>query len=292
MLRQGKWREGFNEFEWRVKAKPPVPVPEACLSDPPGTRVLIWKDQGLGDALQYLRFVVCLNERGFRIFLHLPKALVRLGQSMLGVEGATSTEETPPAVDRQLGLGRLPWLIGVDTPAGTWHGPYLFSPRNGPRLTPRSSEGEHRVGIVWAGSPIHPNDQFRSATVPSLAPLFDVPGVTWYSLQIGRWDEPRPSRAIDLAPRIKDCADTAALLAQMDLLITVDTSISHLAGALGIPTWVLLPHRIDWRWSPGEGISDWYPSIRIFRQPSPGDWLGLASIVRDRLRTFAAGDGV
>lgn len=290
LLRMGVWHVGLAEFEWRHRLpgapRPPLPLPQARLDDPPGTRVLVWSDQAVGDALQYLRFVPHLAAHGLAPVLHLPRALARLVQSLgadLSQEG-----ERPVAADRQIALGSLPWLLGIEGPTGTWPGPYLAPPPDGPGLPPPTRPASLSAGIVWAGSPLHANDRARSMTVADLAPLFTVPGVAWYSLQLGRPDEVRPAGAIDVAPLIGDFADTAALLAGLDLLVTVDTSICHLAGALGVPTCLLLARRIDWRWIPGDGATGWYPSTIMFRQDHAGDWSGPVAQVRQRLAGLAA----
>ena len=286
LMRMGDWRRGLAEMEWRHRLPdaplPPAPLPQATLDDPPGTRVLLWSDQGLGDALQYLRFIPGLRERGLRPLLHLPRTLARLAQTIPGVESVT-VDGKPPAADRQIGLCSLPWLLRLDGPDGTWNGPYL-SPPDGLRLDRRPGLA---VGVVWAGSPRHTNDRNRSMAAGDLAPLFDLAGIAWYSLQLGRPGEARPSTAVDLAPLINDLADTAGLLTQLDLLVSVDTSICHLAGALGVPAWVLLPPRIEWRWTPGDGATAWDPSWRLFRQRRAGDWSAPGAAVREGLAHLA-----
>ena len=289
LLRMGQWREGYAEFEWRLQMfdspKAPLPLPKLSLADPPGTRVLVWSDQGLGDVLHHIRFIHQLQERGYVLSLHVPASLARLIRSMPQAPAMTTVGETPSDADRQISFGSLPWLFGAD-PDTAWHGPYLTLPSKNPRIGTLSPE-KLAVGIVWAGSSLHANDRFRSSSLADLAPLFDLPGVDWYSLQLKRSHEPLPTGMIDLAPKIGDFADTAALLTQLDVLVSVDTSICHLAGALGIPAYVLLPHSFDWRWRPGEGISSWYPSLRLYRQQRVNDWSAPVTAVREQLATLA-----
>ena len=145
-------------------------------------------------------------------------------------------------------------------------------------MTLPPADGRRRIGLVWAGSPTFSNDKHRSIALATLAPLLDAAGdCQWFSLQKGdaaarRADLPDPARLHDLAPQLNDYGDTAAALAQLDLLITVDTSVAHLAGALALPTWLLLPFNADWRWQQERTDSPWYPSLRLFRQSSLGDW--------------------
>lgn len=290
LLRMGVWHLGLAEFEWRHSLpgapRPPLPLPQLRPDDPPETRVLVWSDQAVGDALQYLRFVPRLAASGLAPVLHLPQALVRLARG-LGVE-VTLEGERPAPADRQIALGSLPWLLDIEGPTGTWPGPYLAPPPDGPVLPPPNRPAGLSAGIVWAGSPLHANDRARSMSVADLAPLFTVPKIAWYSFQLGRADEARPAGAIDAAPLIGDFADTASLLAGLDLLVTVDTSVCHLAGALGVPTCLLLPRRIDWRWIPGDGATGWYPSMIMARQDQAGDWSGPVARVREWLAARAA----
>jgi hypothetical protein len=158
------------------------------------------------------------------------------------------------------------------------------------RLGPR--DGSLRVGLVWAGNPQVANDRVRSPRLAPLRPLFDVPGVTWCLLQQGdgRRDlEPAlpPGRVLDLAPHARDFADTAAAMAELDLMVSSDTSTAHLAAALGVPTWVILHYAADWRWMEGESTA-WYPGLRIFRQGEPGGWPEAVGRLRAALASLAA----
>jgi hypothetical protein len=133
-----------------------------------------------------------------------------------------------------------------------------------------------RVGLVWAGNPEHNNDRNRSLPFAALAPLWNIPGIRWYSLQVGErradLNAAPPGTIEDLSPALDDFAETAAAISQLDLVVTVDTSVAHLAGAIGRPTWVMLPSAPDWRWLTGRPDSPWYPSVRLFRQPERGEW--------------------
>jgi len=290
LLLLGQWREGLAAFEARrrlpTRVPPPVDLPDWTGAEPPGCRILIWNDQGFGDALQYLRFVPTLVQRGFRPVLRLPAELVRIARSLPGDVIVLGPSNPDRPADRQIPLGSLPYRLGLDAPEGSWSGAYLTAP-TAPRVPPRAGL---KVGLVWAGSKSHDNDARRSLALAALAPLFAVPDVAWYSLQIG----PRaadlagaPEGITDLAGTIGDFADTAAYLAQLDLLISVDTSIVHLAGALGCPVWLLVARPADWRWLAQGGTTGWYPSVRLFRQSVPGQWSPVVTAVRTALTAMA-----
>ena len=198
-------------------------------------------------------------------------------------------EDVPP-FDVQFPLVSLPRIFGSDEDSLPSDVPYLKAPepcREAWRAPAGGDEGV-RVGLIWAGSPDHPNDANRSLQADLYRPLLSVPGVTFHSLQtgdgasqLGRWDQ--AGRVRDFGPQIQDFADAAAAMERLDLVITVDTAPAHLAGALGRPVWVLLPHVPDWRWMLEREDSPWYPTMRLFRQPSPGNWAEVVERVKDAL---------
>jgi hypothetical protein len=151
--------------------------------------------------------------------------------------------------------------------------------------------GALQVGLVWRGGAVHPLNAVRSLHLPDLAPLLEMPGCRFWSLQQGmdeaerQWAAARPALAL-LGDRFGSMADTAAVVEQLDLVLAVDTSVAHLAGALGQPTWLLLPANGEWRWLDGRADSPWYPAMRIFRQPAPGDWAGVVEALRAALRNL------
>jgi hypothetical protein len=171
--------------------------------------------------------------------------------------------------------------------------PYLTAPATGLDLA-GDPGGRMQVGLVWAGAPTHKHDRRRSLPVELLGELADWPGIQWHSLQVG-------SRAADLnrlnlagkitdwGSRFRDFGDTARVVSQLDLVISVDTAVAHLAGALGKPVWTLLPFAAEWRWMLGREDSPWYPTMRLFRQPAPGDWMGLLQHVRAGLAKLLTG---
>jgi Tfp pilus assembly protein PilF len=290
LLLLGQWREGLAAFEARrrlpIRVPPPLDLPDWTGTEPPGCRILVWNDQGFGDAIQYLRLVPALVRGGYRPILRLPGELVRLARSLSPEIPVLDPSDADPPVERQIPLGSLPYCLGLTTPDGSWDGAYLTAPV-GRRLRDRPGL---KVGLVWAGSASHDNDARRSIAIAALAPLFDLPGIAWHSLQIG----PRaadlaglPIEIEDLGADIGDFADTASYLMQLDLLISVDTSIVHLAGALGCPVWMLAARPADWRWLAEGETTGWYPSVRLFRQRERGQWPPAVAAVKSALAALA-----
>jgi Tfp pilus assembly protein PilF len=277
LLLQGRWADGFAEYEWRLRLPNALsqPWPASARTDdlPAGSRVLVWNDQGMGDAIQYLRLTARLADKGYRVFVLVQDQLKTLAASAPGVEAAFGPEDLPQAVDAHVPLCSLPHVLGW-TPDDACRGPYLRTSKKIP--LPVGADGRSkRIGLVWAGNPTHANDANRSMRLADFQPLLDRPGVTWFSLQLG--EGPSASRFAgqvrDLSPLLTDFSATAAVLTELDLLISVDTAAAHLAGALGRPTWILLPAiGGDWRWGIAGETTAWYPSVRLFRQRRASDW--------------------
>ncbi|SEC96814.1 Predicted O-linked N-acetylglucosamine transferase, SPINDLY family [Rhizobiales bacterium GAS191] len=282
----GKKLRGFQQPPWRGEALD-------------GKTILLHAEQGFGDSLMLLRYAPMVAARGGRVVIEVPKSLARLAARLAGGPYTIITEGAAlPAFDLHCPLMSLPLALGtrLDTiPAAI---PYLGAePEAATRWQQRLAGAPGlKVGIVWAGSPAHRNDRLRSIGLDQVAVLFDLPGVRWFSLQAGERakdlttfdlatpDLARHARVTDLSPGLADFAETAAAVAGLDLLITVDTAAAHLAGALGRPVWILLPFNPDWRWLLGRDDSPWYPTARLFRQQAPGDWNGVLAVVRQALR--------
>lgn len=288
LLTQGRLAEGFAEYEWRAELpgamQNPWKLPVWTGREPPGTRVLLWADQGFGDALQFLRYVPQVAARGHRCILVLRPELHRVAAMVAGVVEVRLPDADMGDVDAHLALSSLPHRLGRTMP--DWSGPYLAVPEG---VRP-PAEAEGAIGLIWAGDPRQPYDADRSAPLASLAPLLDLPGTRWVSLQVGERSadlarSPWVGRIPDLGARFGDFADTAAAMARLRLVISTDTSTAHLAGALGRPGWVMLPaFECDWRWGEQAAISPWYPTLRLFRQPARADWHGLAERMAAALR--------
>jgi len=249
-----------------------------------GETLLIYEEQGHGDTIHFLRYLPLVRERAgdCRIILECPPLLARLLRHSRNAFGAQVVAPNHPAhltsqPGRQISSLELPFALRCWAPLPV-AGPYLQADPVA-RAVWRArlgSTAQLRVGVAWAGNPKHPNDRRRSMPAEKLLPLLGMPGATFHSLQIQ--PEGGPPKAlldaglIDLTSSITDFADTAALISELDLVITVDTAVAHLAGALGRPVWTLLPFVAEWRW--GREIEDtpWYPTMRLFRQPAPGNW--------------------
>lgn len=296
LLLHGDFERGWKEYEWRTRMKSPVGSREFAKpmwdgGDLGGKTILLWGEQGLGDVIQFVRYVPQLLERGAKVILEVFTPLARLFQhSADGVKIAVTGQPLPP-FDVHFPLLSLPLAFG--TTMGTIPGrtPYLAAPAELVRTWGRrfnESGRSLRVGLVWAGRSNHINDRNRSMRLNQFTSLKDIAGASFYSLQKG---PPRSQIAggafpglIDWTDKLDDFADTAALVANLDLVITVDTAVAHLAGAIGKPTWVLLSTPPDWRWMLKRSDSPWYPTMQLFRRHRAGDWDGVMAIVAEALR--------
>ncbi len=250
-----------------------------------GKSILLFNDQGLGDAMQFCRFVPLLAARGARVIVQIESSLNELMSTVEGVDQCTSFLEID-GFDYQCSLASLPLALEttLDTIPATV--PYLKVPQRTSGRDFGLSPSRFKVGLVWSGNPNHANDLNRSMALSQLAPLLEL-DADFYVVQNAVRDSDLPfleaSRITNLGPELKTFADTAALVTQLDLVISVDTSVVHLTGALGCPVWVLLPLRPDWRWLlQGEG-SPWYPTARIFRQDDSRAWAPVIERVKNLL---------
>jgi tetratricopeptide (TPR) repeat protein len=242
-----------------------------------GARILLHAEQGLGDTLQFLRYVPMVRAAGGSVVLEVQAGVRRIAEGIAGVAAVVTVGEELPAFGWHCPLMSLPLAFGtaVDTiPTAT---AYLPVPEEARRRAAALAwpKDRLRVGVVWAGNPEHHNDRYRSIPPRLLAPLFGMEGVAWYSLQMGAAAEELAALQMpvtDLRHAIGDMGDTAALMEHMDLVLAVDTSVVHLAGAMGRDVWLMLPFAPDWRWLLDREDSPWYPSMRLFRQPKLTDW--------------------
>ena len=284
--------EGY-EWRWRLKGNPPARTfaqPAWQGEEVKGLRMMVYAEQGAGDSIQFARYVPELACRGARVIFECPAPLVRLFGSLQGVDQVIAKGDALPAFDRHCALMSLARCFKTTLDAIPAPVPYLSSPGKTPELPGRAgaNPGDLKIGLAWAGNPTHQNDRHRSISLKGLQPLLAQAGATFYSLQV----PPDPALAalapavVDLSPLIRDYADTAALVSQLDLVIAVDTSVAHLAGALACPCWLLLPYAPDWRWLLGRADSPWYPTLRLFRQPRPGDWAAVVNQVAGELAGF------
>jgi tetratricopeptide (TPR) repeat protein len=290
LLLTGQLEEGWQEYEWRFAvARYDRKFERPLWSGEPlaGKRILIPAEQGFGDTLQFIRYVPAVVERGGKVVLEVPEPLVRLARTVAAASEIIAVGDPPPAFDYYCPLLSLPRVLRTTLATIPSAVPYLSLPNDvsadwAERITQASGL---RVGVVWAGTTVGAID------LELLQPLWDVTGVSWFSLQLGDW-----SRNIsflngiaitDLSSWLTDFAETAAAILHLDLVISVDTSVAHLAGALGRPVWLLLPNAPDWRWLLEREDSPWYPTARLFRQRKAGDWSGVARQVATALAQIA-----
>jgi lipoprotein NlpI len=284
LLRQGRWAEGWMRLDardWLAPMQDYLRFPRWDGGPLVGRRILVGVEAGHGDMIQFCRYCAQLKDAGAaRVGVLCHPGLVALFGSLRGADEIIPLDRPldRAAWDVWVAPLSLPLHVGttVDTvPAAL---PYLTPEaarvaRVAPLLA--GAPGEMKIGLVWKGNPRFENDAARSLpSLATLAPLLQVPGIRWFSLQKGQGEDEAKEGVVDLAPAIDDFADTAALIAGLDLVITVDTACAHLAGALGIPCWVLLPAwQPDWRWLAGRADTPWYPHVmRLFRQRRDGAW--------------------
>jgi tetratricopeptide (TPR) repeat protein len=290
LLANGAYETAWPHFVWRVKQPGNARLAEPQWDGAPTERtVLVHAEQGLGDAIQFCRFVPLAAARA-RILLACPPTLTPLFAGLPGVAAVVDGEPVPP-YDLQCPLMSLPSVLGVQPAAFGAAVPYLHAaPQRIAAWRARFADlPGRRVGLVWAGNPHYPADRRRSLPFSVLAPVLDVPGFSFVSLQIGETACVQPDGLFDAAPYLRDFTETAAAIAALDLVISVDTAVAHLAGALGRPVWLLNRADTDWRWLLEHSDSPWYPTMRIFRQPTPGDWAGAVGSVANALLQLGSG---
>ena len=289
LLQRGLFAEGFAEYEWRLK-RPGRLRQDASLTQPvwdgsplDGRTILIHAEQGFGDAIQCARFVPRMAEHGGRVILLARRPLQRLFEAIPGIDTFALDEHAPPPVDCRLPMFSLPHHFVRDADDLATPAPYLSASEDlkaawADKLAAIAPEGR-RVGVVWSGNLTSEVEIGRSIQLKRLAPLAKIPGVRLISLQKGdgmdHLDDPELGfevTRLDQAYDQGDFAETAAVMANLDLVISCDTAAAHLAGAIGKPVWVAVNRVSDWRWMEEREDTPWYPTMRIFRQPTLGDW--------------------
>jgi Flp pilus assembly protein TadD len=267
------WRKCVEQYRWNF---PPLDGPVWDGSEPRGRTILVRAEQGFGDVIQCARYLRMIREAGGRPILAGPGGLVPLIRSMDGVEAVQANGPLPP-YDARIDLMDLPVAFGTTLDTIPFPGGYLSADRALVRRWADRLPPSRKIGLVFSGNPLHQADRRRSVPVELVRPLPAIPGVSFVSLQHGPADN--GLGLPNLTPWMTDYAQTAALVANLDLVIAVDTSIAHLAGALGKPVRVLLPYAPDWRWMTGRSDSPWYTSVHLFRQARAGDWGGVLAEV-------------
>jgi len=292
-LLQGNFESGWAQYEWRWQAQQMPPARQlekpVWLGDElAGRTLLLHAEQGFGDTIQFSRYATTLVEGGAYILFEVPRSLCRLMAGLAGGPEILGRGDALPSFDCHAPLLEMPRLLETTLESIPTDVPYLaaapaLEEQWAARLGPRNA---FRLGIVWAGNPNHFNDRNRSVEPALFRLLTALPDVSVYSLQVGREGEAERVFGKDvtnLAPRLTDFADTAAAIKALDLVISVDTAVAHIAGALGQAVWVLLPFMPDWRWLLDRADSPWYPTARLYRQPKPGDWQSVIERVASDL---------
>jgi len=293
-LLKGELRDGWTEYEsrWKVGVGDDRKVLQRRWQGEAlgGERILLYAEQGLGDTMQFVRYVPLVAKLGGEVVLEVQPALHDL---LAGTEGASRVirrGDTLPDFTWQCPLMSLPLALGTELETIPASVPYIAA--DAARVEAwreRLQKNTRRIGLAWAGNPGHSRDRLRSISLEQLTPLLNVEGTTYYSLQFGAGAEqmkllPPGVQLIDLGDELKDFANVAAIVANLDLVISIDSAVAHLAGALGKPVWILLNKGCDWRWFLGREDSPWYPTARLFRQSAPGEWLEVVKRVELALR--------
>lgn len=290
LIRCGRMAEAWPHFEarWRMESFLPFlrdfgrPAWDGVQSLA-GRTVLVHTEQGYGDAIQFGRFVPALVARGAKVLLECRPGLGRLMGTLGDGVTAVETGGSVPDFDLAVPLLSLGSLLGAQ-PDTLPDAPYLAVPDGAGDFSDVAAAPGLKVGLVWSGSQTRARNAWRSLSGTDLASLMDVPGVSFFGLQLGGGDHPTGAAYTDLSPRLGDFADTAAAIMALDLVVTVDTAIAHLAGALGKPVWVMLSQPCDgYFWMTGRDDSPWYPTARLIRQNGVGDWAGVLAQVRSGL---------
>jgi tetratricopeptide (TPR) repeat protein len=308
LLLLGRLREGFAEYEWRWRM-PGFATPHREFPQPmwtgdalAGRTLFVHAEQGLGSAIQFVRYAGLAGAKGGRLLLECQRPLQRLFAHSLARPGGPVAEvitkgEVLPPFGCHAPLMSLPHLLGTTLDTIPGEAPYLTAPPDDIAAWRGRLSGapRPRVGLVWAGNANHENDHNRSMPAQFLAPLVANRRATFFSLQVPAAPDavavfPAGS-VVDLALMLRDFAETAAVIANLDLVISVDTAVAHLAGALARPVWLLLPYVPEWRWLLERDDSPWYPTMRLFRQGKAGDWESLVKRVTEVLSVWCSERG-
>lgn len=293
LLLGGKLAEGWPEYEWRLRHRdmPKSPLPQPVWRGEPlgGRTILVRGEQGAGDTIQFIRFAERLKLQGCTVLAGCTTNVKRLAATCPGVDAVVVTGEPIPRYDFHVPLLSVPGLLGTTLATIPAKVPYLFADETAIAQW-REELGDEpglKVGIAWQGNPVQNRDQFRSIPLVHFGGIARTAGVRLYSLQFGHGREQLSAAADwpieDLADRLGDFHHTAALMRNLDLVISCDSAPAHLAGALGVPVWLALAFAADWRWLVDRADCPWYPTMRLFRQPRPGDWQGAFREIEQEL---------
>lgn len=290
----GDFEQGWRDYLYRWKCKT-FSTPAFATKKPlwrgqrlEGKTILLTHEQGFGDSIMFCRYAKTVKARGAKCVRYVvPPELVCVLKGVAGVDEITTVVDEPHDFDFHCPLLNLPHVFKTRLQTIPAEVPYLTA-----ESTDLTEKSGLKVGVVWAGRPEHGRDKWRSMSVEDFAPLFAVAGVAFHSLQFGARGDgtERYPMVRDMRPQMKDFADTARILNGLDLLISVDTAVVHLAGAMGRPVWVCLPFSPDWRWMLETDKSPWYPTMKLFRQEKKGEWGPVVERVKRELEQKASNE--
>ena len=289
-LLMGNYKDGWSEYEWRLNKESDWPLWDGSAFE--GKRLFVQDEQGFGDSIQFIRYLPMVKSMGGTLIFETKNPLINLFRRFPGIDKLIERPANGrPAgeFDLHIHLLSLPRIFGTTMQTIPSDVPYLFADREKVgRWGARLKKGGFKVGIAWAGSPTHHNDRNRSCCFSQFRPLAAVSNVQLYGLQKGEavlQVEHFPGNLMieDLGPDIKDFSDVAGIIENLDLIVSVDTALVHLAGAMGKSVWTLLPYAPDWRWLLDREDSPWYQTMRLFRQKKPGNWDSVLQRVANEL---------
>lgn len=295
LLALGRYIEGFKEYEWREEHKSFNKLLKNLNrttwdgSDPTGQSILICSEQGFGDIIQFARYISLVVATGAKVMVDVPWEVRPLIETIPGILRVVPMETELSEFNHHVLLLSLPRIFKTTLETIPAKVPYLHADALHIEKWKPVIDAHARglkVGIVWGGNAVP--DHRRSTTLKAMLPLADVPNISWYSLQVGQHREQLKDAApqmdiLDLGKDFKDFADTAAVLSQLDLVITIDTSAAHLAGAMALNAWIMLPYSADWRWMTEGDTTPWYPTLRLFRQEKADEWRPVIEEIRNEL---------
>jgi tetratricopeptide (TPR) repeat protein len=304
-LLNGNFLEGWKEYEWRLQRNEWKTICSQRAGLPrwegqslAGKQIFVYDEQGFGDTLQFARYLPLVKDRGGEVIFETRPELMGLFKNFAGADNVIERQSYDrPVVEANfyISLLSLPGIFKTRLETIPDKIPYLFADSaKAQSWASKLSESGFKVGVVWAGQPIHGEDRNRSCTLNQFAPLLEIPGVHLIGLQKGpaakqRFDQENGKiHFVNLGAELKDFSDTAGLIENLDLVISVDTAVAHLAGAMGKPVWVLLPFIPDWRWMMNRKDSPWYSSMRLFCQKIKDDWNSVFQQITDELRILVA----
>lgn len=296
LLTAGRLLEGFREYEWRWHTMTPRKFPQPMWQGLPtsGKTLFIHAEQGFGDAIMMARFIGAARERVGRVVLECRPELKPLFQYSKCADTLIAYGEPIPSFDYYLPMSSLPRVLSVTLENIPRQTPYLEAPAHEPLPVPA---GRLKVGLAWAGNPNHYQDAARSLPLSALAPILEVPGVTFFNLQqsVPSRDEAyfrSSANVIASNGAFANFLETASFVTELDLVITADTAVAHLAGALGKPVWLLVQHSPDWRWLLNRTDTPWYPAMQLFRQAERNHWESPIMQVAETLQRVAAASSI